>query len=247
MSEEIYLSIIIPGRNEEKRIAKTLDAVAEHLSKKDYNAEIIFVDGGSTDKTIEVVQSKKNEFIKLHVIEEGKSMSKHGGKGIAVKLGMIAAIGKYKCFIDADNGAPFEQIDKLFEYIDEYDVVIGSRYIEGNKQTERSLLRTIISRGGSLFFKVLIGENLKDTRCPLKLFRGDVAQKLFHFQKLRGFGFDTEIFAIARKYKYTVKEVPVEFHDVAGSTVTMMDTLKSFWEGFQIRWFLWNGSYKDKK
>lgn len=247
MSDEIYLSIVIPGRNEEKRIGKTLDAVSAHLKNKNYKTELIYVDGGSTDKTVEVVESKKDSFEKLHVIAEGAKVAKHGGKGLAIKLGMLAAVGKYKCFIDADNGAPFEQIDKLFKEIDKYDIVIGSRYIEGRK-TERGLVRTIISRGGALVFLIVLGERLKDTRCPLKLFRGDVAEKLFHLQKLRGFGFDSEILAVAqKKFKYTIKEVQVEFHDVAGSKVGMKDTLKSFWEVFQIRWFLTTGAYKDKK
>lgn len=243
--DEIYLSVIIPGRNEEKRIGKTLDAVADHLKGKNYKTELIYVDGGSNDKTIEVVESKKKNFNAFHIIAQGPEIAKRGGKGLAVKLGMITAIGKNRCFIDADNGAPFSQIDSLLKEIDKFDIVIGSRYVEGGKEPKRSLLRTIISRGGSLYFKILLGEKEKDTRCPLKLFRGEVAQKIFHLQKLHGFGFDTEIIALARKYKYTVKEVPVEFHDIAGSKVGIKDTIKSFWEGFQIRWYLWFGAYKD--
>ncbi len=244
--KEVYLSIIIPGRNEEKRLGKTLDAVYQHLKKKDYIAEVIYVDGGSTDRTLELVEEKKKMFDNFHLIAEGPKISKHGGKGLAVKLGMLAAVGKYRCFIDSDNGAPFEQIDRLFEQIDKYDIVIGSRYINGRGQTERGLLRTIISRGGALVFKIVLGETLKDTRCPLKLFRGDVAQRLFHLQKLYGFGFDTEIFAIAKKLKCSVLEIPVEFHDVAGSKVGFKDTIKSFWEVFQIKWYLISGTYKEK-
>lgn len=243
MEEEIFLTIVIPTKNEEKRIGPTLEAVASHLEKKPWNVEVIIVDAKSTDKTIEVINSKKHLFKYLHIIEGDKVII---GKGKAIKTGMLSGKGKYLCFIDADNGAPFEQIDKLLEKKGEYDIVIGSRYVKGGKAGKRSIIRTIISRGGNFLMWLILGLKYKDTRCPLKLFSRDAALKIFSLQKLPGFGFDTEVLVLAKKFKYKVLEMPVEWHEVGDSKINpISDSLKSIFELFQIKWYLISGAYKE--
>lgn len=242
MEKGIFLSVIIPCRNEEHRIGTTLDVVAKHLKKQNYEAEVIIVDADSTDKTVEIVNSKKYLFQNLHILEGHKSVT---GKGIAIRIGMITAKGRYRCFIDADNGAPFEQIDKLLEKKDKYDIVIGSRYIKGGEAGKRSLIRSIISRGGNFLMWLVLGLKYKDTRCPLKLFSEDSALKIFSVQKLTGFGFDTEVFVLAKKFKYKVIEIPVKWYEIGESKVNAMsDSIKSILELFQIRWYLISGAYK---
>jgi len=240
--EEFFLSVIIPVHNEENRIGTTLDAVAKHLKDKKYDAEVIVVNANSTDKTAEIVSSKKDKFSHLHLLGGHKSIN---GKGMAIRIGMLAAQGKYCCFIDADNGAPFEQIDKLLNKKDEYDIVIGSRYVEGGQAGKRNIIRSVISRGGNFLFWLLLGLNYKDTRCPLKLFSRKAALKIFSVQKLEGFGFDTEILVLARKFNYTVLEMPVKWYEVGESKVNAVsDSIKSMLEIFQIRWYLLSGAYK---
>jgi len=244
MDEKFFLTIIIPCHNEEHRIGETLEAVAKHLKTKDYDAEVIVVDSGSSDKTIQVINSKNNLFKHLHLIE-GHNIR---GKGEAVRIGMLTGRGEYMCFIDADNGAPFEQIDKLLKEKDKYDIVIGSRYVKGDETGKRNIIRTIISRGGNLLFLILLDLNYKDTRCPLKLFSCEAALKIFSVQKLDGFGFDTEILVLARKLKYKVLEIPVWWHEVGESKVNALsDSIKSILEIFQIQWYLISGAYKNAK
>ncbi|OIP22948.1 hypothetical protein COX95_02940 [bacterium CG_4_10_14_0_2_um_filter_33_32] len=245
MSENVFLSVIIPCHNEESRIGHTLNAVAQHLNKQNYDAEVIAVDANSTDKTIEVINSKKYLFKNLHILEGHRSIN---GKGMAIKLGILAASGDYRCFIDADNGAPFDQIDKLLDQRSQYDITIGSRYVEGGKAGKRNILRSIMSRGGNLLFLFLLGLNYKDTRCPLKLFSKEAAIKIFSVQKIHGFGFDTEVLVLARKFGYKVLETPVTWHEVGESKVNVaQDSIKSILEIFQIRWYLISGVYKKSR
>ena len=80
---------------------------------------------------------------------------------------MAEARGEFRCFIDADNGVSFEQIDGAFELSDRYDIVIGSRYMEGGEHGKRALSKTIMSRGGNLLFKLILGLDYTDTRAPM--------------------------------------------------------------------------------
>jgi len=98
-TKEIYLSIVIPAYNEEKRIGATLLAIDKYMEKQKYAYEILVVSDGSTDKTVDVVQKYKQLVKNLEVIDNLENK----GKGAVVRQGMLAARGKYRIFMDADN------------------------------------------------------------------------------------------------------------------------------------------------
>jgi len=129
MSEGIYLSVIIPGRNQGKELTKTLNDICEHSKKFDFDIEVISVDGNSTDETNQVLESFKGK-IKYFSTYKDTDMGDPRGKGTAVKLGMMKAVGEVRMFMDADSSVPFSDIDKFLPYFKEgYDAVIGSRYV----------------------------------------------------------------------------------------------------------------------
>jgi dolichyl-phosphate beta-glucosyltransferase len=166
------------------------------------------------------------------------------GKGGAIKHGMAGARGRYRCFIDADNGVSFEQIDGAFELIDRYEIVIGSRYMEGGSHGRRPLSKTIMSRGGNVLFRLILGLDYTDTRAPMKLYRGHVAEELFPRLRLTGFGFDTELLFLARKLGCSVREYPVSWSEGSTSLVRFRrDFLVSIFELFQVRWYWLTGQY----
>src|SRR3989304_1166892 len=119
----IYLSIIIPAYNEEKRIKKTLENILYYLSIRNYTWEIILVDDGSTDRTLD----KAREVIRderLIIIENPVNH----GKGYSVKKGILASKGEIVLFSDTDLSTPIEEMDKMLSWIEKgYDIVIGSR------------------------------------------------------------------------------------------------------------------------
>lgn len=277
------LSVIIPCKNQAEGVKTTLSDI-EKLSKEfDFEVEVIYADGGSEDKSVEVAESFKGK-INIQVIPTSEFILDHknphqNNKGNAVKTGMLRAKGDIRMFMDADSSTKFEEIKKLLPYFNEgYDIVMGSRYIKeplpatnnalrafwksfkevleviiygysksNSTMKRQGRLRQFIARGGNLAFVVLLGQSFADTRCGFKAYTREAAETLFKLQTLPGFGFDTEILVIAKKYKQKIIEVPVVWYDEAEITnVTMGDALKTFLEIFKIRWYSLSGKYSKK-
>lgn len=214
--DNLYLSIIIPAYNEEKRISQCFKQVKEYFSSQKYSYEIIFVNDGSTDKTISQLKSQILKLSNFRIID---NIENHG-KGYVVRQGMMAAKGKYILFADVDLSTPIEEIEKLFPYIKKYSVVIGSRYLKkSNIKIAQPLTRKIISRLGNIFIKLLLGLPYHDTQCGFKLFESSAARDIFSRSTINRWGFDMEILTIAKPLGYNVKEVAVNWYNDPRSQV----------------------------
>ncbi|EKD56978.1 MAG: glycosyl transferase family protein [uncultured bacterium] len=209
-NRKIYLSVIIPVYNEEKRLDKTFQELEGYFKNKKYSYEVIFIVDGSKDKTKEVIgdyiADKPNFQILNHPINYGK--------GFAVRQGMLKAQGEYILFTDADFSTPLDQLDKLLPFAQNYQIVIGSRYLEGgNIKIKQPFLRRMISRVGNLVMKMVIGLPYKDTQCGFKLFNKNVIKDIFTRTLINRWGFDMEILTIAKIHQFKVKEVSVDWFD----------------------------------
>lgn len=244
-TNNIYLSVVIPSYNEEARIGETLNSINSYLNEQDYKYEIIVVDDCSTDNTVEIAKEFSNKIDGL-ILSHAEEKRVNLGKGDAVSRGMRLAHGRYRVFIDADGATPFWQIEKSLETIekDGCDIAIGSRYAEGAKIVQpRGAIRTFVSRGGNVVIKALLGLPYKDTRCGFKLFTADAADIIFSKVLLTSFGFDDEILVLAEQFGFKVREVPIEWHEKDGSTVSTIDVIRSFSEIRQIRQNFKKGRY----
>ncbi len=201
------LSLIIPTYNEEEVIDNTLKTVVQYLVNGVYSYEIIVVCDGCRDNTASLAHeaARKNRHIK--VINRQMNM----GKGFSVKEGALSAGGEYIIFTDADLSTPIEEIDKLLKWMEKgYDIVIGSRALaESDIQVHQPWYREKMGKTFNLFVQALAVRGIKDTQCGFKGFRKDVAEKIFPLQTINGFGFDVELLYLAKKYGYTIKEIPV--------------------------------------
>ncbi len=213
----MHFSVIIPAYNEEKRILRTLEDVDNYLKKQAYESEIIVVDGGSKDRTREIVKEKQREIKNLKLIEiDGL------GKGHAVKEGMLSAQGDFRIFTDADNSTSVEQVEKMWpEFENGYDIVIGSRDIKGAVLDPRqSWFRRLVGFFFKIYRKIIIGLwEIQDTQCGFKAFSAKAAQDIFPKAKINQFAFDPEILLLGKKFGCKIKEIPVHWKNDPDSKV----------------------------
>jgi len=238
----MLLSVIIPARNEGKRLHLALEALASHSFEPSVRLEVVVVDAGSTDDTAAVAEGFRGRLPGLRVLRIDNT-GRHNNKGAALRTGMLAASGDLRCFIDADNGAPFEQIDTLLPLTADHDVVIGSRYVPGGDPGPRGVARKIISRGGNRIFRSVLHLRQLDTHCPLKLFSADAAELLFGLSRIDGLGFDAEVLVIATRRGLRVAEVPVTWRHVENGTLSVYAVMESLAEVGRIRRNLRDGLY----
>jgi dolichyl-phosphate beta-glucosyltransferase len=221
----VFLSIVIPAYNEEKRIGASLEKIVAYLAGRPFTAELVAVDDGSTDRTAGVVRETLEGRIPYRLIR----FDANHGKGAAVKAGVLASAGRAVLFTDADLSTPIEELDKFLPRLDEgYDVVIGSRAIPGcDIRVPQARPRQAMGKFFNRLVRLFVMKGCRDTQCGFKLFRREAALDLFSRLGTSGFAFDVEVLLLARKLGCRVAEVPVVWCDSPPSRVRMV---RSSWQ-----------------
>lgn len=236
------ISIVIPCYNEEKRLPPTLRRILNYMkTKKDINFEVIVVDDGSIDNTVRVVKEFNKEIPNLKIIQNDKNR----GKGFSVKNGVANCNGDFVLFIDSDSSTDIFELDNFLPYIEDYDIIIGSRHIKENSVIIRqSLIRRMAGYFAHMLIRNLITSEVKDTMCGFKLFNKN-AMILFDKQMNNRWGFDYELLYLAKKFNFSIKEIPVNWKDDKMSKVTSIGYINSLFELFKIRINDFIGRYND--
>lgn len=240
LTERPRYSVVVPAFNEEWRIVPTIGAIGAHMSSLGQPWELIVVDDGSTDSTVELIEELDLSNLRLLVAERNR------GKGSAVRRGMLSAEGDLILFADADQSTPIEQFQALAAKVDEgFDVVVGSRAASGAGVVNKSLGRKILSAGLALVVRSLFRIPVSDTQCGFKMFTRDAAQLLFQRQLIDEFAFDLEVLYLAGKFDLTTAEVPVRWIDAPGSTIDAGKVALEFVRNLAvIRWNDLRGKYE---
>lgn len=227
-----FLSIVIPAHNEEHRLPPNLAKIDAFLQGQDYTAEVVIVENGSADRTLEVAQAYAAQHPYVRVISVDTR-----GKGLAVKAGMLAARGEYRFICDADLSMPIEEIVKFLPpYADGYDISIGTREGKLANRIGEPEYRHLIGRINNLIIKLTILRGFEDTQCGFKMFHRAAAEDLFSVQRTSGIGFDIELLFIARRRGYTIREVPITWYFDPDSRMRLVqDSLHLLVEIFDIR------------
>lgn len=238
---DIFFSLVIPAHNEEQRLPDTLQAAFDFISAQPFPAEVLVVENGSHDRTLQVAQEFARSFPQLRVLQ-----CPQRGKGLAVRQGMLAARGEYRFMCDADLSMPIDEISRFLPpALSGVDIAIASREAPGAVRYGEPYYRHLIGRAYNLLTRMLLLPGLQDTQCGYKCFRGAVVDDLFAHQTLGGWSFDVEILFIARRRGLRIAEVPVSWTYSPGSKVSVF---KSAWRVFlellSIRLNGWRGVYE---
>jgi len=241
-TDSIYLSLIIPAYNEELRIAGSLKRVLEFLEAQSYSSEVIIVDDGSQDRTVEVVRKISQGKDRVKILQNGKNL----GKGGAVQSGMLQAKGEYLFFSDADLSVPIEMIGRLLTKLEKgSDIVIGSRAKpEAVVEIHQPFYREFMGRIFTRLSNWILGLSVSDFTCGFKGFRREVARDLFSRQRLKNWSFDSETLYLSQVKGYRILEIPVTWcNDRATKVRLWRDIITSFLGLLRIRLNHYLGRY----
>jgi len=227
-----FLSIVIPAHNEETRLPPSLAQVFEFLQKQSYSAEVLVVENGSVDKTLEVARSFTARYPMLRVLHEDRR-----GKGLAVQRGILEAQGAYRFICDADLSMPVVEVNRFIPpQLASLDIAIASREVPGSVRYNEPLYRHWGGRGVNLLIRLLALPGLRDTQCGFKCFRAEVAEDIFRHQTITGISFDPEVLYIARRHGYSIVEIPVPWYYSSESRIHLFqDTLSLVHDLLTIR------------
>ena len=203
-----FLSIIIPAHNEERRLPKTLEQVVRFAASQSFETEILIVENGSLDRTLEVGE----EYASRHPGIVRVLHNELPGKGRAVQMGMLAATGAYRFFADADFSMPPSEITRFIPPAVDIPIAIASREAPGAVRYNEPYYRHITGRIFNSLIRMLVLPALNDTQCGFKMFRADVASDLFQRQTLMGWSFDVELLYIASRRNFPILEIPIPWY-----------------------------------
>jgi glycosyltransferase involved in cell wall biosynthesis len=237
------LSIVIPAHNEESRLPRTLGQIFSFLENQSYSSEVVIVENGSSDRTLELAYEFASRHSNLTVIHEEQR-----GKGNAVRRGMLEAHGEYRFICDADLSMPIEEVQKFIPpMLNNFDLAIGSREAPGAIRFNEPPYRHWGGRAINLVIRLLILPGLNDTQCGFKCFRAEIAEDLFRQQTLMGWSFDIELLYLARRKGLRIVEIPIRWYFDADSKVNAIrDALHMISDIFRIHMNALRGRYDLK-
>ncbi len=227
MQEKKLVSIVVPAYNEESRIVQALNEIKKvSFAKQGFAKEIIVINDGSTDRTLEIL--KKIPAIRL------LSHSKNRGKGFSLRQGFKAAAGSVIAIQDADLEYNPKNIETILgQLLKGNNVVYGSRFL--GKPENMSFTFYFGNRLLSLWTSLLFGQRITDMETCQKVFRKSALDKIA--LKANGFDIEPEITARFLKHGFRIKEIPISYQarQKAEKKINVMDGIKAAFILLKIR------------
>ncbi len=229
------LTIVLPAYNEEARLGPALDELFGYLRRHGQEGRdgapgaarlpdevrVLVVDDGSTDGTADLVRGRPETAVSTPSGLPALALLavQHGGKGAAVKAGMLAADTDLAIFADADMATPPDQLPLLLEALADHDVALGSRIQPDgtDMRLSQSDVRRLLGRAFHALASVWAVGHVQDTQCGSKGFTRAAAHDLFERQRITSIVFDVELIYLARRRGYRIAVVPIRWSDKRGS------------------------------
>jgi len=248
MVNKPYLSVIIPVYNEADLLPSTLIDVDRYLRKANFEYELLILNDGSKDNTVEIIRNFEPIIQKMRFINNDI----HRGRGYVIRQGLKEAEGIFRLLMDADNSINIDHFSQMIPYLEgttgkKYDIITGSRGLKESKLIPLpSFYNRVLSNIGKTFVRILLLPNVRDTRCGFKCFSENIAKRISSIMKINRSAVDIEILAISNKMGYEIKEIPVTWINTH-ETVKLFTYCNLLQDLIKIRIWLWMGRYKFDK
>ncbi len=239
------LSIVVPTFNEAERLPTKLKPYILFLEKNLPDYEIIFVNDGSTDTTLDLLKSLTAGNPKIRFIHSNVNH----GRGFGMRAGVLAAHGDYILETDADFPVSPDQIFIFIDFLKahpEYNIVIGSREHPDSKFVlKQPPMRVFAGKVFHLIFRFFFKSQFKDVMCGFKMFRHAAGQEIFRHVYDEKYLAAGEIIFVANKFGLKIKELPVTWEDDRRSKVRILkDTFKTLYGLVKLFFRDWSGKYE---
>jgi dolichyl-phosphate beta-glucosyltransferase len=229
------LTVVLPAYNEEARLGPALDELFGYLKRHGElgrdgapgaaalppDVRVLVVDDGSTDGTAVLVRARPEAVATEGSVNPALTLISvpHGGKGAAVRAGMLAADTDHLLFADADMATPPDQIPLLVAALADHDIALGSRIQPDGSDMRASqpLHRRLLGRAFHALASAWAVGPVQDTQCGFKGFTREAAHDLFGWQAVTSIAFDVELIYLARRRGYRIAVVPIRWADKRGS------------------------------
>lgn len=213
------ISIVMPVCNGEGLIATTLEQYWTYFTYvygQDF--EIIVVPNGCLDRTPQLTADCCHRLPRIRA----KTFRERIGKGGAISEGFRLALGNIVCFVDVDQATSPEELVRLIQQLDDYDGLIGSRWLPGSKiLLKQPLTRRIAGRVFNFMVRMLFRLPYRDTQCGAKVFTKKAIDQVSGQLEISGFAFDVELLYLLRRGGGRVKEVPTVWKDSGVSNFSL--------------------------
>ena len=224
------LSIIYPIFNEEKRLFNIFQDIKKFNKKTHHiNKEYIFVNDGSFDnskkKIKDFIKLNKNSKIQYKIISYGINK----GKGYALKSGVLNSTKKWILTTDSDCSVSNFQILKWIKknYINKKNMIYFASRNHPISHVKKIKSREIIGAIFRFIISLMFNIKISDTQCGFKLYKANIAKKIFSKIKTNGYMHDLEICIISKKMNYVINELPVIWkHKFEGKINFFKDSIK---------------------
>ena len=214
------LSLVVPVFNEQDRFAEHADELADFVRSYGPGSELLVVDDGSADATVEVVEkvmaNQADQVVRL-------LRRPHQGKGAAVRAGLNTAVGEYAAFCDVDLSTPLTELEQVIAAARMCRVLaIGSRDAAGSHLVRpQRPLREALGRSYNRLVQLTLAPGLIDTQCGAKAAAADVWAAILPFSREPHLAWDVEMVALAARLGIQVQEVAVRWTDDERSRIRL--------------------------
>lgn len=228
------ITLVIPAYNEAKRLSKTFSTLNKWKVPSGLKVEqIIFVNDGSTDKTLTILKNTPLKFTKKII-----SYRQNQGKGFAVKKGMLASKSSYTLLLDADMATNPTQLKKFLPFMEkDTDIIVGTRKNGHSTVTvHQPFIRENLGKIFTKLSQLVLNVPVTDFTCGFKAFSLKAKNHIFKRSLVNRWGYDAEILFLGTQLGYSIQEKSVLWADQEGTKVSMLkDGLYSLTELAQIK------------